>query len=91
MLHQVLDGCFAVALAAIATVEIWLPLPSAEGSGSPVLSTVVAVILCLSLAFRRRWPLGCALVVLLTWPIAFTVQPILILFWGQLVPIVVAT
>jgi signal transduction histidine kinase len=29
--------------------------------------------------------------VLLAWPAAFSIQPILVLFWGQLVPIVVAT
>jgi signal transduction histidine kinase len=91
LLRHVLDGCLAAALAGIGVVEIWAPLPSAEGSGSLVLSTVVAVVLCLSLAFRRVWPLGTALVVLLVWPIAFAIQPILILFWGQLVPIVVAT
>ncbi|WP_157509424.1 sensor histidine kinase [Glaciibacter superstes] len=91
MLHRVLDAAFAALLAAIAIVEIWLPLDSAEGDGSPVLSTVVAVILCAALAFRRVWPLPVALIVLLTWPIVFAIHPILILFWGQLVPIVVAT
>ena len=85
------DAAFASALAAVAVAEVWLPLPSAQGQGSPLLSSVVAVTLCLALAFRRRWPLTTALVVLLTWPLAFTLQPILILFWGQLVPIVVAT
>lgn len=87
----VLDASFALALAALAVVEVWLPLPSVEGSGSPVASTIVAVILCLALAFRRAAPLVAALVVLLTWPLAFTITPLLVLFWGQLVPIVVAT
>src|SRR5690554_5678638 len=87
----VLDASFALALAVLAVVEVWLPLPSVEGSGSPVASTIVAVILCLALAFRRAAPLVAALVVLLTWPLAFTITPLLVLFWGQLVPIVVAT
>src|SRR5688572_578931 len=87
----VLDASFALALTALAVVEVWLPLPSVEGSGSPVASTIVAAILCLTLSLRRGWPLATALVVLLTWPLAFTITPILVLFWGQLVPIVVAT
>ncbi len=91
MLRHGIDAALAVSLAAIALVEIWVPLPSAVGDGSPAVSTVVAVIACLALAFRRRWPLATALVVMLAWPVAFMIQPILILFWGQLVPIVVAT
>ncbi len=87
----VIDVSIACALTALAAVEIWLPLPSVQGSGSQTLSTVIAVILCLTLAFRRAWPLATALIVLLTWPLAFSIQPILVLFWGQLVPIVVAT
>ncbi|MHA6693482.1 ATP-binding protein [Homoserinimonas sp. A520] len=87
----VIDGSFAVVLTALALIEIWLPLPSVAGSGSPVTSSVVAIILCLTLALRRVWPLATALVVLLTWPIAFSIQPVLVLFWGQFVPIVVAT
>lgn len=91
LLRGVGDAALAAVLTLLAIVEIWLPLSSAQGSGSPGLSTVVAVILCLSLAARRRWPLATALVVTLAWPIVFSIQPILILFWGQLVPIVVAT
>jgi signal transduction histidine kinase len=91
MLPWVVDVSFAVALAAAGVVEIWLPLPSVVGTGDPVVSTVVAVILCLALALRRALPLATALVVLLTWPLAFSLQPILVLFWGQLVPIVIAT
>ena len=35
-------------------------------------------------------PLTAALVVLFGWPLAYTLTPILVLFWGQFVPIVVA-
>lgn len=90
-MEWVVDGVFAVVLTTLALIEIWLPLPSVEGSGSPVTSSVVVVILCLALAFRRVWPLATALVVLVTWPIAFSIQPILVLFWGQFVPIIIAT
>jgi signal transduction histidine kinase len=91
MLGWVIDVLFAFALAVAGVVEIWLPLPSVVGSGSPVVSTVVAVVLCLTLSLRRVLPLATALVVLLTWPLTFSIQPILVLFWGQLVPIVIAT
>jgi signal transduction histidine kinase len=91
MLGWVIDVSFAVALAAAGVVEVWVPLPSVAGTGDPVISSVVAVVLCLALALRRTHPLVTALVVLLTWPVVFTFQPILVLFWGQLVPIVVAT
>jgi signal transduction histidine kinase len=87
----VVDCAFALVLTTLALVEIWLPLPSVAGSGSPVTSSAVVAILCLTLSFRRVWPLATALVVLATWPIAFSIQPILVLFWGQFVPIVVAT
>ncbi len=87
----VLDGSVALALTTLAAVEIWLPLPSVQGSGSQTASTVVAVVLCLTLTFRRVWPLATALVVLLALPLAFSIQPILVLFWGELVPIVIAT
>ncbi|HUG51845.1 MAG TPA: sensor histidine kinase [Terrimesophilobacter sp.] len=91
MLQWVIDVAFAVALAAAGVVEIWLPLPSVVGTGNPVVSTIVAVILCLALSVRRALPLATALIVLLAWPLAFSIQPILVLFWGQLVPIVIAT
>lgn len=86
-----MDVSFAVGLTALAVVEIWLPLDSVAGSGSPVTSTIVSVIMCLALALRRVRPLIVALVVLLFWPIVFSIEPLLVLFWGQLVPIVVAT
>lgn len=91
MIHYGVDVALAASLGAIALVEIWAPLPSAVGEGSPEISTVVAAIVCLSLSFRRRWPLAIALVVMLAWPVAFAIQPLFALFWGQLVPIVVAT
>ena len=59
------------------------------GTGDPLVSTVVAVSEPrLALSLRRALPLATALIVLLTWPVVFSIQPILVLFWGQLVPIV---
>ena len=70
--------------------EVWVPLPSVLGEGSRSVSTAVALLACAALSQRRSHPLAAALVVLLGWPIAYLVTPVLVLFWGQFVPIVVA-
>jgi signal transduction histidine kinase len=84
------DVALAGAVAATAVAEVWLPLPSVMGEGSRVLSSTVAVLACVALTQRRSHPLGAAAVVLLGWPITYTFTPVLVLFWGQFVPIVVA-
>ncbi len=84
------DLALAAAVAALAMVEVWLPLPSVLGEGSRVVSSAVALLACAALTQRRTHPLLAALVVLLGWPLAYMLTPILVLFWGQFVPIVVA-
>ncbi|MET0998680.1 MAG: sensor histidine kinase, partial [Marmoricola sp.] len=84
------DLGLAAALAVAAVGEVWVPLPSVMGDGSRVLSTAVALVACLALAWRRSAPLLVALLVLLGWPIAYSLTPVLVLFNGQFVPIVVA-
>ena len=88
-LRRLFDVGPALLLAAIAVAEIWVPLPSVMGEGSQVLSTVVVVVVCGVLALRRTAPLVTALVALLTWPVLFAVTPVLVLFWGQFVPMAV--
>lgn len=88
--RRLFDGALATIVAALAVVEIWLPLPSVMGEGSRVASTLVVVLISAVLAFRRRWPLVIALIVLFTWPVVFTIEPLLVLFWGQFVPMAVA-
>src|SRR5665811_2363141 len=61
-----------------------------QGDGSRATSMLVVVLLGLSLALRRVRPLGTALVVLFTWPVVFTFTPLLVLFWRQFVPIMIA-
>ena len=90
VVQRLFDGALAVLLAAIGVAEVWVPFTSVMGEGSKTLATVVVVITCLTLAVRRTVPLTCALVVLLTWPLVFTVAPMLVLFWGQFVPMAVA-
>ena len=84
------DLALAAAVAALAMLEVWLPLPSVLGDGSRVVSSAVALLACAALTQRRTHPLAAALVVLIGWPLAYTITPILVLFWGQFVPIVVA-
>ena len=91
ILRTASDAAVALGLAVVAVLELWLPLGSVQGGGSRELSTAVAVVLCLALFWRRRYPLATALVVLLTWPIVYTIHPVFVLFWGQLVPMVAAT
>ena len=88
--RRLFDGALAIIVAALGVAEIWLPLPSVMGSGSKVASTLVVVLICAVLAFRRRWPLPVALIALFTWPVVFTIEPLLVLFWGQFVPMAVA-
>jgi len=88
--RRLFDGALAMIVAALGVAEIWLPLPSVMGSGSKVASTLVVVLVCVVLAFRRRWPLPVACIVLFTWPVVFTIEPLLVLFWGQFAPMAVA-
>ena len=83
------DIALAAAVAAVAMAEIWIPLPSVLGEGSRVLSSTVTLLACAALTQRRTHPLATALVVLVGWPLVYTLTPILVLFWGQFVPIVV--
>ena len=87
---RLLDVGLAVVIAVAGVAEIWVPFSSVMGSGSRPLSTVVVVVACALLVVRRRWPLPVAVGVLWLWPVVFTLHPVLVLFWGQFVPIAVA-
>jgi len=89
-LQRLVDVGIAVLLAGIGVAEIWVPFTSVQGSGSAATTTVVVVLATLPLALRRVAPLPTALFVLAVWPVVFTVTPLLVLFWGQFVPMVVA-
>ncbi len=84
------DAAVAAVLAGAATFELLLPLGSVMGEGSRPVSLAVALVVCAALVLRRARPLATAVVVLLTWPVVYSVTPVLVLFWGQFVPIVVA-
>ncbi len=84
------DAALALVVATVGCLEIWVPLPSVMGSGSPTLATGIVLVLGAALTQRRTHPLGAAIVVLVTWPLVSLVAPVLVLFWGAFVPILVA-
>ncbi|MGZ4608917.1 MAG: sensor histidine kinase [Actinomycetes bacterium] len=87
--QRVQDALLGAVFAVVAVLEIWVPFSSAVGTGSQGWSTVVAVSLGAAVALRRRWPLGVAAVVLLGWPVLNELDTLLVLFWGQFVPLLV--
>ena len=84
------DAALALAVAVVGLAEIWVPLPSVMGTGSPTVATGIVLVLGAALTQRRTHPLAAAVVVLLTWPLVSVVTPVLVLFWGAFVPILVA-
>jgi len=88
--HTLVDVVLAVVVGAVGLAEIWVPFPSVLGEGSRVLTSAVVVALAGLLAFRRRWPLPIAVAVLAVWPLVFAITPVLVLFFGQFVPMTVA-
>ncbi|WP_109473049.1 sensor histidine kinase [Ornithinimicrobium cavernae] len=83
------DLALALLLATIGMVEIWLPLDSVQGDGSRVTGSI-GVLLFTSLLSQRRSRPWVALSAFLVWPVLgiMTGQQLL-LFFGQLVPVVV--
>lgn len=90
VLRRVTDAAVALVMACLATVELLLPMASLLGSGSTAVSLVVALVACAALAFRRTQPLAVVVVVVLVWPVVYSFTPVLAMFWGQFVPIVIA-
>ncbi len=90
LVRRATDVAIAFILAAVSVLEVSLPMSSVVGSGSEEVTMAVALFSCAALVARRTHPLATALVILLLWPVVYTVTPLLVLFWGQFVPIVVA-
>lgn len=89
-MQRLVDVGIAALLVAVGLAEVWVPFTSVQGEGPRPLTSVVVVVACAALSMRRVAPLPTALVVLGLWPVVFAVQPVLVLFWGQFVPMVVA-
>ena len=88
---RVFDATLAMGLGVLGLVEIWAPLSSAMGSGSPVSSSVGVVVTCAALSQRRHRPLGSLCVIVGIWVILGAVAPPQVLFYGTLVPLVITS
>ncbi|WP_237565747.1 sensor histidine kinase [Ornithinimicrobium cerasi] len=84
------DAGLAALVAVLGLVEVWLPMESVMGDGSPVVSTLGILWFAGHLSQRRARP-WVALAGLLVWPVLGTVQggAMQVLFFGQLVPVMV--
>ncbi len=84
------DVGVAVLVAVLGLVEVWLPMESVMGSGSPVVSTIGIVAFAALLSQRRIRP-RLALGALATWPVlgVLTGGSLQVLFLGQLMPMLV--
>ena len=85
-----LDITVAVLVAVAGLVEVWLPMESVMGQGSSLVSTVGILWFAAHLTQRRARP-WTAMAALLVWPIigVLTGGRLQILFFGQLVPLLV--
>jgi len=87
---RIFDAALAVVITAVGVAEIWVPFSSVQGQGSRVTSTLLVVLAGLPLAVRRSHPLPVLLVITLSWPVVYSVTPVLVLFFGTFVPLGVA-
>ncbi|KAE8764251.1 sensor histidine kinase [Georgenia thermotolerans] len=86
--NSVTDLVVAGLVATVGLVEVWVPLVSASGSGSRVVSSAGIVAFAAFLTQRRTRP-AVSLLALLVWPVigVLTGGSVQILFFGQLVPL----
>ncbi|MFK5633833.1 sensor histidine kinase [Ornithinimicrobium sp. LYQ103] len=84
------DVVLALVVAAVGLLEIWLPMESVMGEGSPVVSTIGVLTFAALLTQRRARP-WVALAAFAVWPLLGTTQrgDMQVLFFGQLVPVMV--
>ncbi|MCA1780943.1 MAG: sensor histidine kinase [Dermatophilaceae bacterium] len=84
------DVVLAVLVATLGMTEVWLPMESVMGDGSPVVSTIGVLAFSALLTQRRARP-WLALAALLVWPLLGIAQGgrMQVLFFGQLVPMLV--
>lgn len=89
--HRVQDLALALAVATVGLLEIWAPLESAMGTGSRVVGTLGVALVAVLLTQRRSHPVSSVLV-LAVWPVLMLASAgnVQILFFGQLVPVVLA-
>src|SRR5690606_5443360 len=84
------DAVLAGAVVAAGLAEVWVPLASAVGDGSPLASSVVVVLLGGAVAPRRAHPSAVLATVVVVATLAYALAPVHVLFWGGMVPIMLA-
>jgi signal transduction histidine kinase len=79
-----------ILLVSVGLTEIWLPMDSVTGEGSPVVSTIGVLWFAAHLTQRRARP-WVALAAFAVWPVLGVLQQggLQLLFFGQLVPVMV--
>ena len=80
------DLAVACAVAALGIAEATVPFSTVMGEGSPWVAGTLAGLTSLTLAVRRRHPLAVLALVFLPWALASLLVPVLVLFWGALLP-----
>jgi signal transduction histidine kinase len=85
------DAIICVAVLASGLLEVLAPLASRQGEGSLALSVVQVVVVAVALWWRRTHPVPVAAVVCAGLWLADLVGPSYVLFYGQFVPLMVAT
>lgn len=85
------DAVFVLVVLATGTAEVWVPLSSRQGAGDVTVSTVQVVVVATALWWRRDRPLATLGVVCAGLVLPNLVEPGFLLFWGQFVPLAVAT
>lgn len=84
------DVVLAIGIIAAGLAEVWAPLSSAMGDGSPLASSVVVVLLGVAVALRRTRPAAVLAGVVTISLLAYALAPVHIQFWGGMVPIMLA-
>ena len=88
---RAVDALVCAAVIASGLLEVLLPLESRQGQGSTTVSTVAVVVVGVALWWRRTHPLPSAVVVLAGLWAPDLLGPSFVLFYGQFVPMMVAT
>jgi signal transduction histidine kinase len=88
---RTVDALICLAVVATGLVEVLVPLASRQGPGSVALSSVQVAVVAVGLWWRRTRPLTSAAVVFAGLWLTDLVGPSYVLFYGQFVPIMVAT
>lgn len=86
--HLAQDSALAAIVASMGIAEVWVPFESVEGTGSPIVSSVVILVSAALIALRRTRT-GLLAVVPLAWIIATVASDghPQVLFFGGLVPL----